>query len=207
MRDGFLAMMRPTALDQVIVRAQSGDAAAFCEIVALYRSRLIGFFRGLVFDTTKAEELAQDTLSHLFLKLQRYDPRGTFDAWIFSVARHLAIDRIRKERLLKGQPLGESQEWLADEARPYTRAFGRPGEEMEREETIRMVREALAKVPAVYRETLQLADIEGVPYELIAERQRTSVGTVKSRVFRGRAALASNLDILRSRQRLESLVA
>ncbi len=200
-------MKRPTELDQLVIRAQGGEIEAFDSLVSLYRDRLTGFFRMLLLDPRRAEELAQDTLSQLYMKLHCYDPRGTFDAWLFSVARHLAIDGIRREKLRKRVDAGDQQEWFADADRRGTRAFPMPGESLEREETIELVRTALDKVPAVYRETLKLADIEGLPYETIASRLGTTVGTVKSRVFRGRAALAMTLEVVRSRMRLESLVA
>lgn len=103
--------------------------------------------------------------------------------------------------------MGEFDELYADGLRRGSPAFPHPSEAMERAETAAMVRGALAKVPPVFRETLVLADLEEIPYHLIAERLRTSIGTVKSRVFRGRAALAAALDRVRSHHRVESLVA
>ncbi|HKD99810.1 MAG TPA: sigma-70 family RNA polymerase sigma factor, partial [Planctomycetota bacterium] len=109
------------------------------------------------------------------------------------VGRNLAIDEMRRSRRRRDRPVGEATESFVDGGRRGGPAYPAPGEPLERSETVALVRRALRSVPSVYRETLVLADLDEVPYESIAERLGTSVGTVKSRVFRGRAALASVL--------------
>lgn len=194
-------------LDSIVTRARRGDETAMHDLVLRYRERLAGFFRSLGFDRGRAEELAQDTLTRVYQKLDRYEPRGTFEAWLFSVGRNLAIDLLRRERRFRPQPMGEQQDLYGDHLRRGGREFLRPGERMERDETAALVRGALAKVPPVFRETLVLADLEELPYEQIAARLRTTIGTVKSRVFRGRAALAAAIARTESRARIAPMVA
>jgi RNA polymerase sigma factor (sigma-70 family) len=189
------ALMDPTcALDDLATRAARGDAAAFEEISFLFSRRLAAFFRMLALDEARAEELAQDTLARAYAKLSLYEPRGTFEAWLFAVGRNLAIDELRRSRRRRDRAAGEATESFVDGGRRGGPAYPGPAERLERAETIALVRGALRDVPPIYRETLVLADLDEVPYERIAARLGTSVGTVKSRVFRGRAALATVLS-------------
>jgi len=138
---------------------------------------------------------AEDGVQEVFLKVQRridtFRGEAALSTWLYQVALHTLLDhRRRVGRLTRAQPLGESDG--PREPVDACRAGG-PAEQAVRGERRLLVREALDRLPAKFREVLVLRELEGLAYRDIARILGVAQGTVESRIFRARERLARDL--------------
>jgi RNA polymerase sigma-70 factor (ECF subfamily) len=137
-----------------------------------------------------AEELTQETLATVWQKAALYSPdKGAASTWIFTIARNLRIDRIRRQRPWQELTDEVAASIASDEPSPDTQI-----NERQREARVRMVLDAL---PADQLEVVRLAFMEGLPHSEIAARLRLPLGTVKSRIRLAYNKLRSALEDLR----------
>ena len=154
--------------------AESRDIEAFRKLFQMYGPRVKSYMMRQGADATTAEDLAQETLLTVWRKAALYsDEKGSATTWIFTIARNLRIDRLRRE--VVWQPLPENRdEEASDEPGPE--------DEVSTRETRDRVRKALADLPADQSEVVTLSYIEGLSHSEIAERLGLPLGTVKSRM-------------------------
>ena len=138
-----------------------------------------------------AEDLTQEVLIRVYQNLHSYDAAsGSFQNWVLRLSRNLIIDRYRKSkrypRLDKSREIEELH--LADQKLPD------PHRCMERSEASRLLRRALRTLSPVSMKAIILRDLEGMGYQEMAETLGIPAGTVKSRLNRGRMALARQLS-------------
>jgi RNA polymerase sigma-70 factor (ECF subfamily) len=164
---------------QVVLEAQRGKPAAFETLVRAYQAPVWRLVHQLVRDEQLAEDVTQEAFLRAYRFLPRYRGDSRFSTWLLSVARNCAMDELR--RFERRQRLVERLR-----ARPQQPAFdtGLPLE----------VQEIVAALPAELREPIVLIDMLGVPYAEVAVILKTPVGTIKSRVHRGRLLLAEALQ-------------
>jgi RNA polymerase sigma-70 factor, ECF subfamily len=154
--------------------AENRDADAFRQLFQSYAPRVKAYMMRQGADATTAEELAQETLLMVWRKAGLYSgEKGSATTWIFTIARNLRIDRLRRE--VAWQPLPEN----ADEE-PSLDPL--PDDELELRERRDKVRLALASLPEDQSEVIVLSYIEGLSHSEIAERLGLPLGTVKSRM-------------------------
>ncbi len=154
--------------------AQSRDVEAFRKLFELYGPRVKSYMMRQGADATTAEDLAQETLLTVWRKAQLYsDEKGSATTWIFTIARNLRIDRLRRE--VSWQPLPENRDEEASDAPD-------PEEEVTEKERRERVRSVLATLPADQSEVVTLSYVEGLSHSEIAERLGLPLGTVKSRM-------------------------
>ncbi len=192
-RDSDESALEVRARDyRLVSRSLAGDDEAFEELVRLYYDRL----RGLVFHHLHREDDLDDALQEIFLKafqaMPRFRKRSNFYTWLFRIASNYCVDRLRKRRLeLVSLDAEEGRD--AIEARvpsgPET-----PEERFGRSERVNMVRRALEKLDPIYHSIIVLRELEGLSYEEISESLQIGMGTVKSRLARGRAELRKILE-------------
>jgi RNA polymerase sigma-70 factor (ECF subfamily) len=154
--------------------AERADPAAFSELFQTYGPRVKAYMMRQGADPATAEDLAQETLLTVWRRAALYvEEKGSAATWIFTIARNLRIDRLRREVPWQELPEGgldqASSEALPDEAVA----------EKERQERVRA---ALAALPPEQHEVVALAYLEGLSHGEIAERLRLPLGTVKSRM-------------------------
>lgn len=154
--------------------ATKGDAKAFRELFDIYAPRVKAYMMRQGADATTAEELAQETLLTVWRKASLYSgERGSATTWIFTIARNLRIDRLRREMTWVELPEGHGEEASSDPL---------PDEDLESKERRKRVQAALATLPADQHEVVLLSYIEGLSHSEIAERLSLPLGTVKSRM-------------------------
>jgi RNA polymerase sigma-70 factor, ECF subfamily len=173
----------------LVRRCRTGDEAAWRELVARHARSVFGLAYRFVGRVDAAEDLTQEVFVRVYQALGRYrEEQGAFRAWLLSVARNVAIDNYRKrreERLrLTGDP--EVIETMA------TASEG-PHRLLEKQEQAEIVRRGLRALPRELREPLVLYDLLGHPYDEVAVQLGIPLGTVKSRINRGRIELAKRL--------------
>jgi RNA polymerase sigma-70 factor (ECF subfamily) len=154
--------------------AQASDTDAFRELYQSFGPRVKSYMIRQGADPDTAEELAQETLLTVWRKAGLYAAeKGSATTWIFTIARNLRIDRLRKE--VVWQELPEGHDETASEALP-------PDEEVsERERRVRVQR-ALRELPADQHDVVALSYLEGLSHSEIADRLGLPLGTVKSRM-------------------------
>lgn len=177
----------------------AGDENAFA---MLYRSRQAGIFR-FALQMCGSQSLAEDVTQEVFLVLIRethaFDPtRGSLSGFLYGIARNQLLRRLQRERFYS--PL----ETDADEDSIHALGAG-PLEDLSRSETIESVRRAVLSLPEKYREVVVLCDLEEMSYVETAEVLGCAIGTVRSRLHRGRALLIEKLrpEVLESAEAKE----
>lgn len=154
--------------------AESRDVEAFRQLFQVYGPRVKSYMMRQGADANTAEDLAQETLLTVWRKAALYSgEKGSATTWIFTIARNLRIDRLRRE--VAWQPLPENQDEEASDDPD-------PEELLNERERRDKVRAALSELPADQSEVVALSYIEGLSHSEIADRLGLPLGTVKSRM-------------------------
>jgi RNA polymerase sigma-70 factor (ECF subfamily) len=173
--------------DETLLRQSAGgDEKAF---LTLYRRRQAGIYRFALHmsgSASMAEEVTQEVFLAVIRDGKRFDEsRGTAAAFLFGVARNHVLKLLQRSRAYIGLDAESAAEPPAsvDVLSDLTRA-----------EAVENVRQAVLELPAVYREAVVMCDLQEMSYADAAEALRVPIGTVRSRVARGRAILAQKLS-------------
>ncbi|RKY69183.1 MAG: RNA polymerase subunit sigma-24 [Candidatus Latescibacterota bacterium] len=169
-----------------------GDTAAFNKIVSRYQARLLNFVYRFTGDRETARDIVQETFLRIYRKRKEYRSTANFSTWIFTIAGNLAKSELRHRKRWHLIPINKEtdQDILAEIA---NQSLG-PNHMAEKKAIERHIQQAIEALPPKYREAVILRDIEGLPYEEIAQIVGCPVGTVKSRVNRGRLQLQNKLE-------------
>jgi RNA polymerase sigma-70 factor, ECF subfamily len=182
------------ALDTEVARLRRGDLDALSELLARYQNRLYRYLLRLVRNQAEAEDLFQQTWIRVAEKIRHYDPQRSFEAWLFTLARNLAFDHLRR---VKPESLDEP---LADDAGSETRlstlaSHDRPAlDGILQRERAALLATALSDLPVIYREVLTLRFEEEMKLEDIARVINIPLSTVKTRLRRSLESLRGRLE-------------
>lgn len=182
---------------RLVERTLKGDLDAFNELVAHYQDLLFGLTYRVVRDRDVAADAVQEAFFSAFRNLDRF--RGTtFRAWLSRIAINAATDVLR---LRKRRPADPYPEWEDDAWQPPTGPADDPELQATHRARARAINQAMASITADQRRAILLFDVEGFDYQEIATITEVSLGTVKSRIHRGRLALrdllAEQLELFR----------
>jgi RNA polymerase sigma-70 factor, ECF subfamily len=174
---------------ELVEKCRNGDRDAWEIIVRQRHARIYNLAYRFTARADEAEDLTQEVFLKVYRTLHLYrSESGALETWIVRLARNHFIDHYRKyktERVKTG-PLEDHHETAV---RPTVR-IDTPGEVLERKETSDRVHRLLARLPDDQREAVILRDLEELSYEEIADLLEVPIGTVKSRINRGRIELA-----------------
>ncbi len=181
--------------DVLMRRAAKGDEEAFTLLYRRHQAAMYRFALRMTGNTWAAEEIVQDIFMTLVRDPKKYDAaRGTLGAFLYGVARNRVMKYL--ERLPREIPLEEKNEdgsgsgiVLQDPSTPAIWA--------EKRERMRQVRAAVLDLPAEFREAVVLCELEEMSYEEAAQMAGCPIGTIRSRLHRGRALLMAKLEMLR----------
>ena len=189
--DGENDPRRGPELARLITRAQQGDTGAFESLIAMVQPKVFGFARAYSRDPSDAADLAQEALLKVYRALGGFRFQSSLLTWMFRIVRNCALDhqRSRESRERKRQQPLELASERALHAGDIERREAGPEERLLREQARQAVWAALGRVPEVYRAVVVLVDMQGLTYEEVATIVEAPVGTVRSRLFRGREAL------------------
>jgi RNA polymerase sigma-70 factor (ECF subfamily) len=169
-------------------RARAGDDGAFTQLVETYQTPIFNLCYRMLGESGEAEDAAQETFLRAYSQLARYDPSRSFKTWLFSIANHHCIDRLRKRRLT----------WLSidDDLPPHPalqdHAIG-PEEASVRREQTEMLQTLMARLAPDDRAVVAMRYWHDLSYEEIAEATQSTVSAVKSRLHRARGSLGEML--------------
>lgn len=179
-------------VDQTLVkRCLCGDDAAWEIIVRAFARRIFNLCYRYTSRWEEAEDLTQEIFVRIYQNLRTFHTEtGSFRDWAMKLSRNLIIDRYRKAR--RAPQFGGSQELeemhLEDKTRPS------PQQRIEQAEASKFIGEALRALSPENKEAIVLRDLQGMGYQEMAEVLGIPEGTVKSRINRGRLALARHLS-------------
>lgn len=176
-------------------RCAEGDEEAWRALVGRFQRKVWNVAYQFTGRSDEAEELTQEIFLHLLSALRTFDAEGSLPAWVSRVARNYAIDhyrRRRRERSLVQH--GEEAEALVLSARD-TSSSGDPHRALEGKELSRWLRSVIDRLPTELGQAVILRDLQGMTYEEMASLLGIPLGTVKSRINRGRMELARLLRL------------
>ena len=167
--------------------AADGVPAGWAEIVTEHSARVYRLAYRLTGNQHDAEDLTQETFIRVFGSLSTYTP-GTFEGWLHRITTNLFLDQVRRRRRIRIEPWGDDTERL-----PSTAGEATPERGYEHANLDHDVQRALDALPPEFRAAVVLCDMEGLSYEEIAVTLGIKLGTVRSRIHRGRAQLREAL--------------
>ena len=196
---------------ELVARLKRGDAAAARELYERHGGPLLRFGMAMSNCRQTAEDLVHDTFVELLRQPGRFDPaRGSVQGYLFGIARHrlshIARVSMRDADAAAGGTEGADDATdagrggtpplIADEAAAaHWASADDTGEVLDRARNIALVRAAVFDLPRVHREVIALCDLEELPYATVATILGCPIGTVRSRLSRARALLATRLDV------------
>jgi RNA polymerase sigma-70 factor (ECF subfamily) len=177
--------------DDLVRRLREGDETAFTAIYRTWQGPVYRFALRMTGRTAVAEDVTQETFMTLISGADRFDPaRGALSSYLYGIARHRVLRRLERESAYV--PMAESE---GDEPREAAAAGSGddPLADLERRERIARVRAAVLSLPPHYREAVVLCDLHRLTYREAADALACAVGTVRSRLHRGREILVAKL--------------
>lgn len=182
-----------TIIKNRIRQLKNGDQNAFAEIVEFYKDKVFQICYRMLGNRHEAEDIAQEAFIRAYVNIHSYDLNKKFSTWLYRIATNLSIDRIRKKKpdyyldaeLAGSDGLTMYSQVAADVALPE--------DELETMELQELIQGEILKLPDKYRSVIVLKYIEEFSLKEIGEILDLPVGTVKTRIHRGREALRNQL--------------
>lgn len=179
-----------------IKQVLNGNQDAYAEIVDLYQSRLYHVCYRMLGNKHEAEDITQEAFLRAYINLHTFDQKRKFSTWIFRIATNLCIDRIRKKKPdyhLDAQVPGTDG---LDMYSQIAASEELPVEQLEKMEMQERLQYEISRLPDKYRSVIVLKYMEELPLQEISEILDLPLGTVKTRIHRGREALRKQMSQL-----------
>jgi RNA polymerase sigma-70 factor, ECF subfamily len=177
--------------DDVVAGIKRGDPDAIGTILSRYQNRLYRFLLRIVRDPATAEDLFQQTWLRIMERIGQYDARSNFETWMFTVARNLAIDHLRRKQ---GSSLDETDQFGVTQAERLKHHSQSALEQLLESERAEMMAAAVAKLPVIHREIISLRFEEDMKLDQIAAVVGVPLSTIKSRLSRALESLRRILE-------------
>lgn len=186
----------------LISRCQQGDLEAFDRLMELHQSRIYNLAFRMTGSREDAYDITQDTFLRAYNALPRFRGESSFSTWIYRIGCNICLDEIKRRSRQKVRVISSTVQTEAggEEYDLIDRtgdSSSDPQEIYEQRERQRLIQKTIATLPEHHRSVVVLCDLQGEPYEEIAQILGISIGTVKSRLNRARLTLKSRLEALR----------
>ena len=170
----------------LVARAAKGDAAAFESLMELHEGRIYAIALRMCGNREDALDCAQEAMLRIYHALDRFKGQSSFATWVYRITMNSCLDELRKRKVRAAASLDAMLEsgWspaAGDEGLPEAQALR--GEQRD------IIRAAIGSLPEDMRAVIVLRDIQGFSYEQIADMLEANIGTIKSRISRGREKL------------------
>jgi RNA polymerase sigma-70 factor, ECF subfamily len=174
-------------LQATVKKAKAGDESAFAELYQRFSGPIFRFVWQMSGSKTAAEDILQEVFLVFVQKLDSYDmERGNLSSYLYGIARNIVMRWLQQHQ----------DESMADgnlEDRVTKSKDGNPLAELTREELVACLRKAILTLPATYREVIVLCELQELSYQEAASIIGCAIGTVRSRLHRGRSLLLQKL--------------
>ncbi len=179
----------------LMLRVREGDRSAFETLVEKYKQPVVSLVARTIGDFTEAEDVAQHVFVQVYKSAHRYEVTAKFSTWLFTIARNLSLNEIRRRSRHRADSLDET--FADDDTNPIRQApdlqMTGPTEHLLRDELEAKVEEAIAKLPEKQRTALLMCRHEEFSYEEIAQVVGCSLSATKSLIHRARETLKERL--------------
>lgn len=179
---------------QLVDRARQGDKRAFELLVEKYQRRLFRLLSRMVRDPEEVEDIAQETFIKAYRALPNFRGDAAFYTWLYRIgvntAKNYLVSRNKAMPTVSAQALDDDDE---PDERLVAQDINTPESELLSKQIALAVNEAVEALPEELRSAITLREMEGLSYEEIAELMGCPIGTVRSRIFRAREAIAAKL--------------
>lgn len=172
--------------DLLVKRCQKGDTQAFRDLIERHQSRLYSFAYGMMQNSEAARDVVQETFIAAYQALPRYNPQGTFYAWLHKIAMNQCLRHLRNK---KWTVPWEDVDPLVTDTAPD------PEQSLVSDEKRRRIRKAIKRLPKDYREVIVLRYDSELSYLEIAETLGVPVSTIETRLFRAKEKLRRMLQL------------
>ncbi|MCX6640127.1 MAG: sigma-70 family RNA polymerase sigma factor [bacterium] len=177
--------------EKLIAQFQNGNLAAFEEIVHRYQGQLINFVGRLLNDRITAEDIVQETFLRVYRNKHRYKEIARFSTWIYTIAGNLARTELRRRKIRNIFSISQRGDTEKDYEIPDTDIDLEKQIEGSIEKEV--ILKEITELPVYFREVIILRDLQDLSYEEISQILNVPLGTVKSRVNRGRTQIQKKL--------------
>ena len=179
----------------LMLRVKQGDAAAFTTLVEKYKQPVMNLAWRTLRDATEAEDLAQNVFVQVYKSAERYQPAAKFSTWLFTIARNLCLNEIRRRSRHPAESLDQTHDGTDDQPlhQVEDQRETSPPDHLLRGELEKKVEAALAALPENQRTALLLCRQEELSYEEIAKVLDCSLSATKSLIHRARETLKQKL--------------
>ena len=180
---------------ELMLRVKRGDEAAFEELVDKYKQPVLNLVYRILRDATEAEDMAQNVFVQVFKSADRYRVEAKFSTWLFTIARNLCLNELRRRSRHPAESIEAAGEATDDSpARQFEdkRSVSAP-DQLLREELSAKVEDALASLPENQRTAILLFKEQEMSYEEISTLLDCSLSATKSLIHRGRETLKQKL--------------
>jgi RNA polymerase sigma-70 factor (ECF subfamily) len=191
------ASARPSVESEFIERLKSGEAQAFDLLVTRYSGDIYALLLRITEDAEEAGDLTQETFLSALKAIKKFRGEADLKTWLFRIAINESRNRFRwwkrrfREKTVSiDAPQGDGETPLSE---TFSSNSKNPEETVLQREREASLHQALRDLPEIFREAVVLCDIEGLSYEEIASVLEINIGTVKSRIARGREELRKKL--------------
>jgi RNA polymerase sigma-70 factor (ECF subfamily) len=179
----------------LMLRVKRGDRAAFAELVEKFKQPLFNFIYRTLRDETESEDVAQNVFLQVYKSRDRYERTAKFSTWLFTIARNLCLNEIRRRTRHPAESLEEAHAEHDDlPQRQYEdKKIFPPTDQALHGELAQKIEAALAELPENQRTAILLCRQDELSYEEIAEVLGTTLSATKSLIHRGRETLKEKL--------------
>jgi RNA polymerase sigma-70 factor, ECF subfamily len=187
--------MSEREVDQALVeRVQRGDKRAFELLVTKYQRKIFRLLSRLIRDPAEIEDVAQEAFIKAYRALPNFRGESAFYTWLYRIA----INTAKNHLVAQGRRVPTTTEAEVEDAENFDdadqlRDVSTPDAMLLSRQVGEAVNRAIEKLPADLRTAIVLRELEGLSYEEIAESMNCPIGTVRSRIFRAREAIADEL--------------
>ena len=193
---------QPVDIEAIAQRFKNGDAVAFDELVGACQSKVFNIAYRMVNSYEDASELTQDVFVKVHKSISKFRGTSKFTTWLYAVAANTCRNRLRKTRKIafyESQSLDlpaapDSAETRKD--RVVSDHGANPSQDLSQRDTTTAIERCIPALPPDYAAAIVMKDIQGLAYQEVAEALNCSLGTLKSRLFRGRRILREKLQLL-----------
>jgi RNA polymerase sigma-70 factor (ECF subfamily) len=203
MDDMAISIALPSEEAAFVAELQSGSEQAFAQLIELYHQPLYSLIARSLQDPCDAADITQDVFLKVFRGIRGFHGESTLRTWLYRIALREASNRRRwwsrhrRREIDLDAPCSSRCDTNVADAHPLISTLAASGpspfDQAAQQENRERVEAALRQVPTAFRAVVVLREIEGLAYEEIADLLRINLGTVKSRLMRGRAALRAVL--------------
>jgi len=180
----------PEEEERLLLRAIDGDSEAFSKLMEAHEHRMYAVAFRMCGNREDAQDCLQESMLRIYRAISGFKGQSSFSTWIYRITINTCLDELRRRKMRKTTSLDN----LLDTGWSPSDSMDTPENNSIRMEQRRMIEQAISSLPDDMRAAIVLRDIQGFPYETIASALDTNVGTIKSRISRGREKLRDILS-------------